>query len=67
MGLKELRKNRGMSQGKLAEATGISARRISSWERGERSINRASLALCVKLADALGVDDLRELMDDDRG
>lgn len=65
MGLRELRKNRGMSQEKLSKATGITARRISSWETGERSINRASLALCVKIADALDVDDLRELMDDD--
>lgn len=64
MGLREIRKSRGISQTTLAAATGISARRISGWERGERSLNRASLSLCVKLADALGVNDLRDLMDD---
>ena len=34
--LKELRANRGLSQGELSEATGFSKETISAWERGKR-------------------------------
>ena len=56
-----IRKEAGLSQGQLAKSTGINVNMISKLERGERSINNTTLATCIKLADALGVSDLRDL------
>ena len=60
--LATLRIKVGMSQGDLAKATGINKQMISRIERGERLMKNTTLETCVKLADALGVTDLRDLV-----
>lgn len=64
MTLKSLRAENGLSQNRLADATGINAKRISEWETGARAVENMSLATAVRLADALGGADLRDLLDD---
>ena len=61
--LQRIRKERGMSQGQLAEAAGISVRTLQSYEQGHRDINGMAGLTLYKLANTLGVDmeDLLEL------
>ena len=66
--VKKITKHRvsaGMKQETLAELTGISIKTIQGWEF--RGMNSANLVNCVKVADALGVKDLRDLMEDEEG
>lgn len=63
MGLAELRKAKGLSQVKLAKASGVASSRIADIERGRRDIRNASLATVLKLADALKVKDLRKFLE----
>ena len=60
--LKELRKEKHMTQEQLAEALGVSGRTVSRWETG-RSL--PDLDLLMLLADYHGVE-LRELLDGER-
>ncbi|MCI1936195.1 MAG: helix-turn-helix transcriptional regulator [Bifidobacteriaceae bacterium] len=60
--LRSLREKRGMSQNALAMKSGIAANRISDTETGRRDILNISLGTAIKLADALEVKDLRELV-----
>lgn len=57
--LRELRKEKPMTQEQLAEALGVSGRTVSRWETG-RSL--PDLDLLMVLADYYGVA-LRELLD----
>lgn len=50
--LKEARKNKGISQAKLAEMTGVTDRAIKYWESGRRGI---TLANADRLAKALEI------------
>lgn len=50
--LRENRKQRGISQSKLAKKAGFTKRAIQYWEKGEKSI---SLENADKLFNALGV------------
>lgn len=64
--VKKITKHRvsaGMKQETLAEITGISIKTIQGWEF--RGMNSTNLVNCVKVADALGVKDLRDLMEDE--
>ena len=61
--LKDLRIEKGISQGQIYKATGIYPSSISAWENGNRDFNKAQLQTVIKIADALGVTDLRELAD----
>ena len=61
--LKDLRIEKGISQGQIYKATGIYPSSISAWENGSRDFNKAQLQTVIKIADALGVTDLRELAD----
>ena len=56
--LKELRKEKGLSQEELSEASGLHRTYISDIERGERNV---SLKNIEKIAKALGVD-MKELI-----
>lgn len=49
--LKALRTEKGMSQGKLAEAVGVTQQCVSKWEKGEEP----TLSYLWKLADLFGV------------
>lgn len=57
-----LRTKAGLTQAQLAQKTGKHVMYISKLERGDRHISGISLETAIALADALGVDDLRELM-----
>ena len=61
--LKDVRVEKGISQGQIYKATGIYPSSISAWENGSRDFNKAQLQTVIKIADALGVTDLRELAD----
>ena len=61
--LKDVRIEKGISQGQIYRATGIYPSSISAWENGSRDFNKAQLQTVIKIADALGVTDLRELAD----
>ena len=61
--LKDVRIEKGISQGQIYKATGIYPSSISAWENRNRDFNKAQLQTVIKIADALGVTDLRELAD----
>lgn len=60
--IKELRKEKGLTQEQLAEHFGISRRTVSRWETGS---NLPDLDLLVELADYYNVE-LRELLEGER-
>lgn len=62
MGLRQLREAAGLSQSQLVKLSGIAKSRISDTETGRRPIGRMSLENAIKLADALKVEDLRDLL-----
>lgn len=49
--LKEIRRQRGLSQQDMAERLGIKTSRYGSWERGERMLNAAQLVACARVLD----------------
>lgn len=57
--LKELRKERDMTQEQLAEILNVSGRTVSRWETGN---NLPDLDVLIELADLYDVD-IRELID----
>jgi transcriptional regulator with XRE-family HTH domain len=60
--LKRIRRAAGMSQSKLAEASGVSIRMVQYYEQRARDINLASAITVHRIAQALGctVEDLIE-------
>lgn len=60
--LKELRKEKNLTQEQLAEMMNVSSRSVSRWETGS---NLPDLEILVLLADYYGVE-LRELLDGER-
>lgn len=60
--LKELRKEKNLTQEQLAETLNVSRRTVSRWETGS---NMPDLDLLVEMADLYQVD-LRELLDGER-
>ena len=60
--LKELRREKELTQEQLAETLNVSRRTVSRWETGS---NLPDLDLLTELADLYGVD-LRELLDGER-
>ncbi len=60
--LKELRKQKGLTQGQLAEMMGVSDRTVSRWENGK---NMPDLSILVELADYYEID-IREIIDGER-
>ena len=53
MSLKEIRKERGLSQSQLSKLSGISARTLQNYEQGARDINKAEALIVYKLCKAL--------------
>lgn len=60
--LKELRKEKELTQEQLAEHFNVSNRTVSRWENGN---NMPELSIIVELADFYGVD-IREIIDGER-
>lgn len=60
--LKELRKQKGLTQEQLAEMLGVSDRSVSRWENGN---NMPDLSILVELADYYEID-IREIIDGER-
>lgn len=60
--LKELRKQKGLTQRQLAEILGVSDRSVSRWESGN---NMPDLSILVELADYYEID-IREIIDGER-
>ncbi|MBQ5312206.1 MAG: helix-turn-helix transcriptional regulator [Oscillospiraceae bacterium] len=60
--LKELRKEKGMTQEQLAEKLNVAARTVSRWENGN---NMPDISVLVELADLYDVD-IRELINGER-
>ena len=58
-----MRTRAGMTQQQLAKKTGSTITYISKSETGDRTINNVRLSSAVKIADALGITDLRMMMD----
>ena len=51
--LKRIRNERGISQSKLAELSGVNVRMIQHYEQGFKDINQASALTVYKLAETL--------------
>ena len=68
--LKDLREAKGLSQSKLAAASGVTLRMIQQWEQGVKDINvtklsklaALSIALECSISDLLTDDDLIEML-----
>lgn len=60
--LKCLRKQKGLSQGQLAKASGLTPMVISRLERGETSMLETRLKTVLAIADVLDVVDVRDLI-----
>ncbi len=60
--LKDLRKEKNMTQEQLAEQFGVAGRTVSRWESGS---NMPDLSILIELADFYGVG-IRELIDGER-
>ena len=60
--IKQLRTAAGMTQRELSEKTGVNIRQIQKYEVDQPEIGNVSLRIAVALADALGIDDLREFI-----
>lgn len=64
MALKEARERAGLSQNKLAEASGVNASMIKYYEQGKKDINGAKLKTLLTLCDTLGCS-LRDIVTDE--
>lgn len=60
--LKELRKEKALTQEQLAEHFNVSSRTVSRWENGK---NMPDISILVKLAEFYGIE-LREIIDGER-
>lgn len=60
--LKELRKEKAITQEQLAEKFGVSGRTVSRWENGK---NMPDISVLVELAEFYGID-IREIIDGER-
>lgn len=61
MTLKELREAKGLTQAKLAKASGVPQPVISAYERGAKDWRHMPLERAIALADALDCPDLRNM------
>ena len=53
--IKELRKEKGLTQTQLAELAGTGQSRISQYESGDMPVENMTIGQAKKIADALGV------------
>ena len=62
--LKTTREDMGLTQQQLAEKSGVSYSGITKFESGDRALEGATLENAIKIANALGVEDLREMINE---
>ena len=65
MGIRDLRKARGMTQRDVSKLTGIGPSRIGDYETGFLPPKNMTLETAVRIGDALHVRDLRKLLEPD--
>jgi len=53
---------KGYTQQQLADRSGLNIRHVQKLERGERDIGGVSLCTAIAIADALGLDNPKELL-----
>lgn len=58
-----MRTRAGMTQNQLSKKTGLTVTYLSKLETSDRTINNVRLSSAVKIADALGITDVRLMMD----
>ena len=58
-----MRTRAGMTQQQLSRKTGLTITYLSKLETGDRTINNVRLSSAIKIADALGITDVRLMMD----
>ena len=63
MGMRELRLKRGMTQQQLADKAGLSQSRVGAFETGQRNVGGMSLAVAIRICDALHVKNPRKLLE----
>ena len=63
--LKKIRLSLGMTQSDLAEKVNCPVQNISALETGQRKFVQLTLRRALRFADALGIEDIRELVDDE--
>ena len=61
--LQAVRLSKCLTQADIVKRTGITQSAISQFETGIRNFTNARVDTVVKIADALGVTDVRELLD----
>ena len=64
--LQTIRKEKGLSQGKLAAASGVNVSMIQFYEQGVKDINMAAGITLKKLATALECN-IEDLLEEERG
>lgn len=60
--IKDKRLELGMTRAQLAEKSGVHEKEIAKLERGERSLENIRLDTAIKLANALKIKNLRDLL-----
>lgn len=63
MGIRDLRKARGMSQQCLSDKSGVPRARISDYETGYVNPHNMTIDTAIKLADAMNITDVRHLLE----
>ncbi|NMN02769.1 helix-turn-helix domain-containing protein [Bifidobacterium panos] len=63
MSIKSLRQARGLSQVKLSYAAEITPSRIQDYESGRMKPEEMRVKTALRLMEALGTDDIRDLLD----
>ena len=61
--LQTYRQKRGLSQAQLATKAGVSVRTLQDFEQGRRDLNLAAAITVYKLADALDLSSMEDLLD----
>ena len=67
MGLREIRKNRNLTQRELAQRSGVNFRSLQDYEQGHKKLTSASGDILLRLSTVLGCTAEDLLLDDLRG
>lgn len=64
--LEQLIEDKGITKYALARRAGVTPQMVNAWtteSKGSRDFSKVQLITAIRIADALGVDDLREFLD----